>query len=64
MGKTSRKTKAKKGDFNKVKLKAGKKKPLADNITRTNFKSQQVFVTTQFRNDENQVSKLIFYLIN
>lgn len=58
MGKTSRKTKAKKGDFNKVKLKAGKKKPLADNITRTNFKSQQVFVTTQFRADHNQTGAL------
>ena len=45
MGKTSRTTRAKKKDFNKVKLKAGKKRPAPNNETRTNFKAQSVFVS-------------------
>ncbi|XP_078482995.1 testis-expressed protein 10 homolog [Ciona intestinalis] len=53
MGKTSRKTKAKKKDFNKVKLKVGKKKPAAENATDTAFKSQSIYIPDQLKSQEN-----------
>ena len=49
MGKTSRLKKAQKKDFNKVKLKVGKKKPLANNVTKTDFKSQAILMPTQLK---------------
>ncbi|CAK8681841.1 unnamed protein product [Clavelina lepadiformis] len=53
MGKTSRKTRAKKKDFNKVKLKVGKKKPQASNFTETSFKSRSIYIPDQLKT-ENQ----------
>lgn len=49
MGKSSRKNKEKKKDFQKVKLKVGKKKPMPDNFTNTAFKSQSVLMKEQFK---------------
>ncbi len=55
MGKTSRAKKAQRKDFNKVKLKVGKKKPLANNVTKTDFKSQAILMPTQLKS-KNEVS--------
>lgn len=49
MGKSSRKKKQKKSDFQKVKLKIGKKKPMPDNFTRTAFKSQSIQLKEQLQ---------------
>uniref|UniRef100_H2ZP16 Pre-rRNA-processing protein Ipi1 N-terminal domain-containing protein n=1 Tax=Ciona savignyi TaxID=51511 RepID=H2ZP16_CIOSA len=59
MGKTSRRTKAKKKDFNKVKLKVGKKKPAAENSTSTAFKSQSVYIPEQLQSQENIPAELL-----
>lgn len=50
MAKKSRKAKAKKSDFQKVKLKVGKKKPRASNATETAFKSQSIYIPEQLKN--------------
>ena len=59
MGKTSRAKKAQRKDFNKVKLKVGKKKPLANNVTKTDFKSQAILMPTQLK-DKSEVGLLIY----
>lgn len=50
MGKKSRKTKAKASDFQKTKLKVGKKRPLPSNVTEVAFKSQAIYVAEQMKN--------------
>nr|CAB3266904.1 testis-expressed sequence 10 protein-like [Phallusia mammillata] len=55
MGKTSKKTKAKKKDFNKVKLKVGKRKPKADNVTNVTFKSQSIYIPEQLKQAQGEI---------
>ncbi|KAJ8024870.1 Testis-expressed protein 10-like [Holothuria leucospilota] len=55
MGKSSRKKKQKKSDFQKVKLKIGKKKPMPDNFTRTAFKSQSIQLKEQLQTSASSV---------
>nr|XP_039255573.1 testis-expressed protein 10 homolog [Styela clava] len=50
MGKKSRRAKAKKSDFQKVKLKVGKKRPLPSNVTEVAFKSQSIYIPDQMKN--------------
>ncbi|XP_068998971.1 testis-expressed protein 10 homolog [Embiotoca jacksoni] len=45
------KKKKRQDDFQKVKLKVGKKKPKADNATNTNFRSKRINLTEQLRRD-------------
>ena len=47
--KSKRKTKLKHQDFQKAKLKVGKKLPKAQNETRTNFKSRAIVIREQLR---------------
>ncbi|XP_070565738.1 testis-expressed protein 10 homolog [Ptychodera flava] len=54
MGKSARKRKEKRKDFQKVKLKVGKKKALPDNVTNTNFKSRAIHIKEQLKSDETQ----------
>ncbi|XP_071803218.1 testis-expressed protein 10-like [Asterias amurensis] len=49
MGKSGRKNKEKRKDFQKVKLKVGKKKPQAENFTETTFKSQAIHLREQLK---------------
>ena len=49
MGKTSRRTKAKNKDFQKVKLKVGKKLPKGLNETSTAFKTGAIQIRDQLR---------------
>ncbi|XP_072179375.1 testis-expressed protein 10 homolog [Diadema setosum] len=53
MGKSARKNKQKKKDFQKVKLKAGKTKPKADNFTDTTFKSRAIQIRDQLKSSEH-----------
>ena len=55
MGKSSRKNKEKKSDFQRVKLKVGKKKPMPDNFTSTAFKSQSILLKEQFREADSSL---------
>lgn len=50
MGKKSRKARAKTKDFQKTKLKVGKKKPLPNNVTEVAFKSRSIYVAEQLTN--------------
>lgn len=45
------KKKKRQDDFQKVKLKVGKKKPKADNATNTNFRSKGIHLTEQLKRD-------------
>lgn len=45
------KKKKRQDDFQKVKLKVGKKKPRADNATNTNFRSKGIFLPEQLKRD-------------
>ena len=47
MGKSARAKKAKKADFQKVKIKVGKKLKKAQNETRTDFKAQKIILKEQ-----------------
>ncbi|XP_078655970.1 testis-expressed protein 10 homolog isoform X3 [Branchiostoma floridae x Branchiostoma belcheri] len=54
MPKSAKKRKAKRADFNKVKLKVGKKLPKADNVTDTSFKSKAIHLPDQLKTDASQ----------
>ncbi|XP_071949169.1 testis-expressed protein 10 homolog [Antedon mediterranea] len=54
MGKSGRKSKEKKKDFQKVKLKVGKSKPAANNVTKATFKTGGVLIREQLKQDESQ----------
>ncbi|CAH1238193.1 TEX10 [Branchiostoma lanceolatum] len=54
MPKSAKKRKAKRADFNKVKLKVGKKLPKADNVTDTTFKSRAIHLPDQLKTDASQ----------
>ncbi|XP_078572190.1 testis-expressed protein 10 homolog isoform X2 [Branchiostoma floridae x Branchiostoma japonicum] len=54
MPKSAKKRKAKRADFNKVKLKVGKKLPKADNVTDTTFKSRAIHLPDQLKTDTTQ----------
>ena len=41
-------------DFDKVKLKVGKKLPKGQNVTQTNFKSQSIQITEQLKIETSQ----------
>ena len=64
MAKNKRKRKVKEQDFQKVKLKVGKKLQPAQNATDTSFKSRSVFIPTQLNkeleptNQRNQTLKV------
>ncbi|PWA02883.1 hypothetical protein BB558_000972 [Smittium angustum] len=59
MPKTSKKKKLQKNlDFQKVKLKLGKKKPVADNFTDTSFKSKSITLLSQNITDNNDLNVL------
>uniref|UniRef100_A0A669BV42 Testis expressed 10 n=1 Tax=Oreochromis niloticus TaxID=8128 RepID=A0A669BV42_ORENI len=45
------KKKKRQDDFQKVKLKVGKKKPRADNATNTNFRSKGIYLSEQLKRD-------------
>lgn len=45
------KKKKRQDDFQKVKLKVGKKKPKADNATNTNFRTKGIHLTEQLKRD-------------
>ncbi|XP_057691484.1 testis-expressed protein 10 homolog [Corythoichthys intestinalis] len=45
------KKKKRQDDFQKVKLKVGKKKPRADNATNTNFRTKGIYLTEQLKRD-------------
>ncbi|XP_017280523.1 testis-expressed protein 10 homolog [Kryptolebias marmoratus] len=45
------KKKKRQDDFQKVKLKVGKKKPKADNATNTNFRSRGIYLSEQLKRD-------------
>lgn len=45
------KKKKRQDDFQKVKLKVGKKKPKSDNATNTNFRSKGINLTEQLKRD-------------
>jgi hypothetical protein len=47
MSKNKRKRRLKEEDFKKKKLKVGKKLPMPDNVTKTNFKARRVNVSQQ-----------------
>ena len=51
MGKKAKKVKAKHQDFQKVKLKIGKKLPKGLNETTVNFKSRSILVKNQLKNE-------------
>lgn len=51
MAKNKRKRKLKEQDFQKVKLKVGKKLQPAQNATDTSFKSRSIFIPTQLQKD-------------
>ena len=51
MGKKHKKVKAKHQDFQKVKLKIGKKLPKGLNETTVNFKSRSILVKNQLKNE-------------
>ncbi|XP_041477876.1 testis-expressed protein 10-like isoform X2 [Lytechinus variegatus] len=53
MGKSARKNKEKKKDFQKVKLKVGKKLAKADNVTDTTFKSRSIQIREQLKASAN-----------
>ena len=67
MARNSRKKRLKKQDFQKVKLKVGKKLQPAQNATDTSFKSMSIFVPTQLNessqptNQRNQTLKVRNY---
>ena len=52
MAKGGRKKKEKRKDFQKVKLKVGKKKPQAENFTVTTFKSQAIHIQEQLKSGD------------
>ena len=52
MGKSARKNKEKKKDFQKVKLKVGKTKPKAENFTDTTFKSRAIQIRDQLKSQQ------------
>ncbi|XP_077979040.1 testis-expressed protein 10 homolog isoform X1 [Glandiceps talaboti] len=54
MGRSARKKKEKRKDFQKVKLKVGKKKALPDNVTDVNFKSRAIHLKEQLKSDTSQ----------
>jgi len=54
MAKNKRKRKLKEQDFQKVKLKVGKKLQPAQNATDTSFKSKSVFIPKQLRKLDNE----------
>lgn len=45
------KKKKRQDDFQKIKLKVGKKKPRADNATNTNFRSRGIHLPEQLKRD-------------
>ncbi|XP_041844914.1 testis-expressed protein 10 homolog isoform X2 [Melanotaenia boesemani] len=45
------KKKKRQDDFQKVKLKVGKKKPKADNVTNTNFRTRGIYLSEQLKKD-------------
>lgn len=45
------KRKKRQDDFQKIKLKVGKKKPKADNATNTNFRSKGIHLSEQLKRD-------------
>ncbi|KAM4601066.1 testis-expressed protein 10 homolog isoform 1-T2 [Polymixia lowei] len=47
------KKKKRQDDFQKVKLKVGKKKPKADNVTNTNFRSKGIHLSEQLKKDSS-----------
>lgn len=54
MAKNKRKRKLKEQDFQKVKLKVGKKLKPADNATDTSFKSSSIFIPNQLQKLDNE----------
>ncbi|XP_033110247.1 testis-expressed protein 10-like [Anneissia japonica] len=58
MGKSGRKNKEKKKDFQKVKLKVGKTKPAANNVTKATFKTGGVLIREQLKQDDSQPTTL------
>ncbi|XP_019747674.1 testis-expressed protein 10 homolog isoform X2 [Hippocampus comes] len=51
MAKLKSKKKKRQDDFQKVKLKVGKKKPRADNATNTNFRTKGIYLPEQLKTD-------------
>lgn len=54
MAKNKRKRKLKEQDFQKVKLKVGKKLIPADNATDTSFKSRSIFIPSQLQKPDSE----------
>ncbi|XP_077867461.1 testis-expressed protein 10-like [Saccoglossus kowalevskii] len=54
MGRTARKKREKRKDFQKVKLRVGKKKQPAVNATNVNFRSQAIHIKEQLKTDSSQ----------
>ncbi|XP_046845349.1 testis-expressed protein 10 homolog isoform X2 [Xenia sp. Carnegie-2017] len=56
MSKNKRKRRLKEQDFKKKKLKVGKKLPLPDNVTKTNFKARSINIIQNLKPAENVIS--------
>lgn len=56
MGK-SHKKKQKTADFQKVKLKVGKRKPVGTNVTNTTFKTSSINITSQLEEKNEPTNK-------